>query len=525
MKADPAQDPVGPRWVLHPALISAAFVLDVALANKIEPAGFMRSLVIAILAGLTLTLVLWGIVRDRWLGGLMASALIVISITFIPAYYAWEALLPVFGSGAPLVVGVAVFVIFAVPLVQLARARRGHRLIRRPATAVLNQFSAVLVVVVVVLHAGPDLPGTVAALTRTEPHIAVSPAIADLPDIYVILLDGYPRADVLSRRFGIDNSSFLDALGKLGFDVASRNHSNYPLTQLTLASIFQMRHLEDIASLRPLIGESGQHVNALRDALNNGPAFSALHAAGYEIVTTPPGYEHATLRDLADRVLDAGTMNDMERETLKRTWLIDLIGNVHPEVFSRPLHDRILNEFDDIGVLAGEHRDRPIFAWIHIPAPHLPLVIAGDGSALVLEPRRFNAPAELGFGMTAARFRSTYAAELSYLNARTISAIHQLQAAQGKTAPVIIVMSDHGYTYDLNDVAARLSNLFAASTPQIPGLLANGPTPVNLMPILLNGYLGTDFELSPDRYFLIPSGDQLLELTEVPNPDTIGGDG
>lgn len=139
---------------------------------------------------------------------------------------------------------------------QFVRARRGAGLIRGPATSVLNRFAAVLVVVVVVLRVGPDLPGTVADGLRPREAVSVAP-VSEPPDIYVILLDGYPRADVLDRRFGINNSAFLDGLAALGFDVAADSHSNYVFTQLTLASMFQMRHLEDVPALAPLIGTPG----------------------------------------------------------------------------------------------------------------------------------------------------------------------------------------------------------------------------------------------------------------------------
>ena len=64
------------------------------------------------------------------------------------------------------------------------------------------------------------------------------------------------------------------------------------------------------------------------------------------------------------------------------------------------------------------------------------------------------------------------------------------------------------------------------STPQQPGLLADAPTPVNLMPTLLNAYLGPSSRprptaISPRRGFR-----ELMELTEVPDPDagrTLGG--
>lgn len=36
------------------------------------------------------------------------------------------------------------------------------------------------------------------------------------------------------------------------------------------------------------------------------------------------------------------------------------------------------------------------------------------------------------------------------------------------------------------------------------------------MPLLLDRLLGTEFPLSPDRYFLSPTIPELLELTEVP---------
>ena len=513
------EDPPGPRWILHPALIATAWVLEVALANKIEPAGFLRSLVVAVAVAVVLTLVCWAVARDRWLGGLLATTLVVAGVSLLPIYFTWEALHAIVGPGATAVVlalGLATLV--ALPGVQLIRARRGRRLLRKPATSVLNQLAAVLVVVVVVFYAGPDMPTTVSSALRTPEPVEVATPVAELPDIYVILVDGYPRADVLDRLFGIDNSPFIDELTARGFDVAERSHSNYVFTQLTLASMFQMRHLDAVPEIAPLIGVTGGHVNPLRNALSEGEAFAALHAAGYEVVATNPGYEAVVLRGVADRVLDHGEMNDLERDVLKRTWLLDPLGWLMPGIFTFPQRDRILNQFDDLGTLATETRSAPIFAWIHIPAPHLPLVLDAQGGPLVLDPRKFDPPTVEGFGYTDAE----YAAELSYLNRRLLASVALLQSSNQRPDPVIIVMSDHGYYYDPADLQARFGNFLAASTPQLPGLLAEGPSLVNVMPILLNGYLGTDFPRSPDRYFTSPGIRALLELTEVPDPEVTG---
>jgi hypothetical protein len=507
-----------PRWILHPALIAAAFVLEVALANKIEPAGFARALAIAILAGIGFTLVGWAIARDRWIGGLIATALILVNISIIPFFFAWQALRDTLGPTASLVAfGLVLFAAVATPAIQRIRVRRGAARIRGPATSGLNRFAAVLVIVIVAFHAGPDLPATVARALNPIQRGSVAPS-SELPDIYILLLDGYPRADVLKRKFGIDNSAFLDELRSLGFDVGTRNHSNYVFTQLTLPSLFQMRHLEDVPELAPLIGTPGGHVNALRNALIDSPVLATLRDAGYRIVVTQPGYEHVAMRGAADQVLERGEMNDLERDVLKRTWLLDPLGAVVPTVFTGPPRDRTVHAFDDLTQLASGAGAQPTFTWVHVPAPHLPLVMDADGNSLPLDPRRFDASEIQGFGMTNEEFAAAYQGEITYLNARVLGAVRALTQVPGRPGPVIVIMSDHGYTYDLQDVQARFGNLFAAYTPQEDGLLADAPTPVNLMPILLNRLLGTDFSQSRDRYFLSPSVPQLLELTEVDDP-------
>ena len=54
------------------------------------------------------------------------------------------------------------------------------------------------------------------------------------PNIYILLLDGYPRADTLAERYDFDNRPFLEELRDRGFDVAERSRTNYMFTQLVL---------------------------------------------------------------------------------------------------------------------------------------------------------------------------------------------------------------------------------------------------------------------------------------------------
>jgi hypothetical protein len=71
-----------------------------------------------------------------------------------------------------------------------------------------------------------------------------------------------------------------------------------------------------------------------------------------------------------------------------------------------------------------------------------------------------------------------------------------------------------------NDVAERSGSWTRRSCPGAQDLFDTPPTPVNLFPILFNRYFGTHLPLTADRYFLAPSPFDLLELTEVADPDT-----
>ena len=84
-----------------------------------------------------------------------------------------------------------------------------------------------------------------AATTQSAGAASLSPeALAALPDIYYIIPDSYPRADVLRDTFGHDNTPFLDALKERGFHVVEDAHSNYPKTQMSLASSMNLDYLD-----------------------------------------------------------------------------------------------------------------------------------------------------------------------------------------------------------------------------------------------------------------------------------------
>jgi hypothetical protein len=505
-----------PRFVVHPMLLAAVFVLDLGLSTEVEIAGLVRPLVVASLVAAILTVAGWAAARNRWDGGMLASLVLLLAWTPVPAYALRQLVSP---DMAPVAWAVILTVALGIPGIIAFRAIRQRKPVPRPSAGVLNGFALILLAVVLVGNMASHVPRAIGQATAPAPTMEVHGSDLPSPDIVVILLDGYPRTDVLKRRLGVDDGGFLSALRDRDFDVATRSRSNYVFTGLTLASLFQMRHLDEIDDLRSLIGTDKPYHDVLRDAATSGSAFVALRSAGYEIVTVPPGWEHVTLAAAADRVLDRGELTDLERSLLERTWLLDLLSLVKPDIITGQLRDRLVHAFDHLDAFAADHRERPTFLFVHVAGPHLPLLVDAHGDTLPVRTRVLGAQDPEGMGMTRAEYSATWSGELAYLHRRIMQAIDALQASD--TPPVIVVMGDHGYTQEVraDDPQSRFANLFAAYTPGAPGLLRDPPTPVNLMPRLLNQYLSTDFPLSPDRYFLSAGPFQPLMLTEVTDPE------
>ena len=81
---------------------------------------------------------------------------------------------------------------------------------------------------------------------QTQEAIAIIPKssipIAQRPDIYLLLLDGYTNSKSLEKFYHFDDEPFIDSLQKKGFYLASNSKSNYPFTILTLSSALNLNY-------------------------------------------------------------------------------------------------------------------------------------------------------------------------------------------------------------------------------------------------------------------------------------------
>jgi hypothetical protein len=501
----------------HPIALAGAFVLQAAVANGLGPASFARPLVAAVVAGGLLIGLLWLVVRNAALAALLVTGILLLVISHEPVLAILTAVKDEAGEPWTLIaIGAAAFIPLVLVAIVVDQLRRGHLhdgVIKRP-TALLNVFSAVLLAVIVLPALSSDWFGSHAPVAVDE-----EAGTADHPDIYLILLDGYSRSDELTRQFGMDNTAFTTELARRGFDVDPDSRTNYTYTALTLTSLLSMDYVD--AGANGIVSEVGLR-EQLDEAMTGGAAFRALRSAGYSLVATDAGWEHVALRSVVDRYISRPEMNDFERSLLARTWLPD-IPPIPRTLFFDNLRSRIEGILADAAAVAADDGGSPTFTFVHVPSPHLPLAFNADGSATPYDSRQYLAGRASEFGLTAWEYADAYAANLAHLNRLVLEAVDAIRSASDSD-PVIVIMSDHGYNGDSPvHGESMLRSLFAAYTPGQPGLLERSPTPVNLMRVLLEGYLGADVgDPVPERFFTtMVSGAARaydLALTEVEDP-------
>ena len=497
----------------HPVLIALAIVLQFTLAASVDIRAAGRPLIVAPLGTALLVGLVWLLSGRRHLAGIVVD--VVLLLLLVPG-----AMFVVIAMGRH--VGPALWIpwlIAAVATVALF-VRIALRLTRRwtgaVATAQLNRFSVFALAVIIL--SGVVTGGAAQAVRDLAPvPDPAPPSAATRRDVIVLLLDGYPRADTLQRLFAHDNGDFIDALHDLGFSVATRSRANYTRTELTLASMFHMRHLMDIPEYRRILaGELGEQPT-LRNLINDNPAFDRFRDAGYEVISVAPGIERVTVR-ASNQLVEGPTINELEFHLVRSTAVGHIVTAIRPDWLAEQHRQRVLSALDAVENLATEETGGR-FIFGHILSPHMPAVLREDGS---LRPVRFSPyffeERPESRGESAAEYVDAYLGQLEYLNRRVERMLNRI--VEENPEAVVVVMSDHGSSLHFawgepdDDLDERFSILMAIRGPGASVAFEDGMTPVNLLTNIFNTYFGASLPMVRDSTY---SG--VIELEEVPNPD------
>jgi hypothetical protein len=503
----PARRPLPPdRWwpiAWYPIALPVAYIIAVWSASAIHPSWLVRPIVVTVALVLLLTLVLSAALRDRHRGGLAASTLTLALLLTDERVRATLLVLTVFIIGDALI----------------NRGRRwrfGTRV-----TRFMSILGAALVVVVVL--------STIQQATFQE---AVADIQADLdarhaepfdpaaPDIYLILLDGYPGDDAATLDPTFDADAFPAALASRGFEVERHARSNYLTTRLTVPTMLADQHVEAAPELDPPFGNQAADARRLRDFGDDGIVLRALRDAGYETITVPSPAAHLGLRRV-DRVVDPPGASEFELVLLRTTWLGAALDRFAPDFFASGARAQVVANYASAEAIAGEEHSRPRFVWVHILAPHGPIVFRADGSP-VIGAEVFNTAFKDPAGSAGAtdRIEATFA-YTAFVADRTIELVDRIIASSKREA-VVVAFSDHGTDIRFNaadplasDLNERSSVVLAIRSPGRSGLLPPGTTLIGILPRVLNAYLGTSLPLRADTLWAWSRNGSLLDVVPI----------
>ena len=323
------------------------------------------------------------------------------------------------------------------------------------------------------------------------------------PDIYVIILDLYTRADVLEKKYHFDNSPFLDQLKDLGFYVADCSQSNYPSTRYSLTSLMQGNYLQEINPNGSLTPFSATFViRSLRSLGYSVYSFENWSKGHFDL-----GEDKLFSRnnpELSLNILLSG-LNEFESMLMKTSMLRILVDMPQLAPGLDLNKAEFYEHYQQVKYTLAELPNLPAmkspkFVLVHILVPHEPYIFTPDGS--------YKYVGDVIKG---------YASNVAFLN-NNLPAIMKKIIDNSKIPPVIIIQGDHGPNMKAYDPETRHSILNAYYVnDKADSLLYPAISPINSFRVVFDAYFNGKYGLLPDKAYYAYGPKSMTESNLVPN--------
>lgn len=500
---------------VHPVLFALFPILSFLSANQnrlVPSDGTLRWL---LLLNFAVAGLIWGVaalvLRDVRRGTLVASPVLLLFVV----YGFIVDPLPEFGLnlvkfGPDKIVGVLLLAI-AIGIFVLVRRTTAARV--RRISAIASAVAVALVLVsgfsIVQYELSRPWSGTAHAATAAGAQTRALPASTDRPDVYYIVLDAYPRQDIVRNILHYDNSWFIDGLRKRGFYVANRANSNYAHTFLSLPSTLNMRYMDGVAKR---MGDNSRDTTLAREMILNNEAVRVWKSIGYKYVNIGSGWFQTAQNPNADFSLNSSyaslkvgpasvTVNETAIVYLQNTALRPVVA---PRI-SRSLQEKVLGAFFALKWVPSIRE--PTFTFAHVTIPHPPILFDADG--------KWVDGAALEAAGDVYRDVEHFVGQLEYASKRALDVIDAI-VAKSSRPPIIVLAGDHGSPTQLRHpnnwttpqeegrsaIQERMGNLNAYFFPDRNySRLYPSITPVNSFRLIFNQYFGLNYDLLPDRSY------------------------
>lgn len=340
------------------------------------------------------------------------------------------------------------------------------------------------------------------------------------PDVYLLVLDSYGRADVFDLLYGYGNAGFLDELVAKRFQVATNATANYSMTHFSIGSALSMAYLAD----------EGQEVSQadrieLYRIMQGGNSFvSTLKGLGYRYVHAENDWNGTHCGPAVDICMGDAVFEETTWDFLSRTPLASLVERKYPHSHTGSALLR-LSQFEN-WASESESWNGPTLVFVHLIMPHPPLYV--NGSCEIVWDASLGGLHIGGSDLAAeavSKRRSAYVEQAECVNQRVLSLVGSLPQEA-----LVIIIGDHGPdslgqlyvpidAWTESDIVERMAVLAAFRFPAgcdviVPADLSL----VNSLRLSLDCLIRGEVPLLENRHFVVPSEDGRGVVTEVSVP-------
>ena len=394
------------------------------------------------------------------------------------------------------------------------------------ATSIVNTISIVFIAVIVVM-VGIEMFGCDECLIQQDTSwefdfnstekIDFSPHFEEhsftiseydtLPNVYYIILDGYPRNDVLKEHMNFDNNEFTNILKQRGFHVAENSYANYSFTSQSISSTMNMDYVNFLADQ---FGEDSREYNPLlgKDVglYADNQVIKNFKLMGYKVVKIGSAATYIHKMPLADLSPCYKTIHLMDNRLFDAVGRTSMIGYFIERWSEEQQRQIVLCDFEELPKINDYFEER-VFVWSHITLPHFPLIFGPNGEPITpgTSLLTMNHPEYTDDSWDV---KQQFVQQIQFTNKKSIEFIDKI--LENEKRSVIIIQSDHGSAFGVNlqdptdnDVFQRLSNFNAIYFPDEKHreMLTYDRTNVNTFRIVFNTYFGSDYEMLEDRTY------------------------
>jgi len=511
------------RIIPYPILLITAIILDRVdnSAMQIGAVQILRPLLISLLLTMTLIWIVQWFVSDWHRTNFVVFMAIMMFIIYRPLYRAIKTDYSLDADNLAFILILFLGLLYAVSVGQRIR-----RLIRNPVSL---SYYLNLVFGLLLAFQGVQLGMN---LYRHQMSMTISPSLAihpldqpiqleaeTRPDIYIIILDGYARQDVLQKIYSYDNSEFINQLRIRGFYVATSNHSNYVQTTYTMASLLNFDYVH------PWVPTSDYYQYLFQPTQENR-VYNLLDEIGYTTVSFNGSTTYTEIK-ISDVYLSKFiSLNKFESQLLVDS-PVEPFSNMFNLGIPIPTYkthiERILYTLSELKEIPSSIPE-PKIVYAHVLAPHPPFIFDRNGNVIPQQrPYRLwdtdvltDRPQEYWDG---------YREQVIFLNKQIIESIDSI-LEKSEPPPIILLMGDHGpgsmFHMDTDSpgcIWERTSNFYALHLPghENDGTLYPSISPVNTFRVIFNTYFRTNLPLLEDRTYLAAAQfpDKIIDITGI----------